>query len=423
MALVTDPKLINPWGIATNPTGGAFWVSDNGTGVTSLYQGDVGGSAFIATAGLPSVTGLGSPTGQVFNGTTDFVVSSGASSGPAVFLFASEDGSITAWNPSVPIPAPSTKAQVVVPASTAVFKGIAIANNSIGSKTGNFLYAADFHGGVIDVFDKNFQLTTLGSSFTDPALPTGFAPFNVQNLGGKLYVAYAKQDAAKHDDTAGAGNGIVDVFDTSGKLLQRLVTGGSLNSPWGVALAPVGFGPFGGDLLVGNFGDGRVNAFDPSTGSLVGALRNATGNPLTIDGLWGMTFGNGVTAGDKSTLYFAAGPGGEAHGLFGSIKPFTPNSVAVGSSVNNVGTVDVFSADDHQKQFTLTPFGAGFHGEVRVATGDVNGDGVPDISVGTGAGNATQVQIIDGATQKILFSVSPFESSFTGGVFVAMGGL
>jgi uncharacterized protein (TIGR03118 family) len=413
--------LINAWGIGLSPTTGAFWVSDNGTGKTTLYVGDVAGSKF-ANAGLV-VSGLGNPTGQVFNPTTDFKISAGGATAAAVFIFVSEDGSITAWNPGVPPPGPSTQAQVVVPASNAVFKGVTIATNTIGSKTGNFLYAADFRDNKVDVFDGTFKATTLDGTFTDPTLPAGFAPFNVENLNGKLYVTFAKQDAAMHDDVRGPGNGFVDVFDTSGKFLQRLVSNGNLNSPWGLAIAPAGFGGFGGDLLVGNFGDGHVNAYDPTTGTFAGTLKNTDGDILTIDGLWGLTFGNGVTAGDKSTLYFTAGPGGENHGLFGSLKASTEHLIAVGSNAGGVGTVDVFGADAHNKQFSLMPFGPNFKGEVRVATGDINGDGIPDIAVGTGPGAPTQVAIFDGATQKQLFSIQPFEASFTGGVFVSMGDL
>ena len=209
----------------------------------------------------------------------------------------------------------------------AVYKGLAL--GSSGGK--NYLYAANFSAGRVDVFDANFVPVALAGTFTDPNLPAGFAPFNVQNVGGKLYVTYAVQDAAKHDDVSGPGNGYVNVFDTSGQLLQRFASQGPLNSPWGVVLAPAGFGGFGGALLVGNFGDGRINAFNPTTGAWLGALQDGSGKAIAIDGLWGLTFGNGTKAGDTHTLYFTAGIAGsgtvEDHGLFGSIAPSA--SVAV----------------------------------------------------------------------------------------------
>src|SRR5262249_25349682 len=206
-------------------------------------------------------------------------------SGPAVFIFASETGQITGWNPRVPLPAPSTHAQLGVTVPGAVFKGLAIANNG----SGNFLYAADFHNGQIDVFDSQFHQTSLAGSFTDPDLPQGYAPFNIQNLDGKLYVTYAQQDADGQNNVPGKGKGFVDVFDTTGNLLQRVASGGPLNSPWGLALAPDGFGPFGGDLLVGNFGDGHINAYDPADNfAFRRQLLGTDGSPVVIPGLWAL---------------------------------------------------------------------------------------------------------------------------------------
>ena len=321
-AAITDPNLVNPWGIAISPNGGAFWISNNGTGTSTLYTGDVGGSAFAKaglTVTLPGAGGAsGSPTGQIFNPTKDFNVTVNGKTGPALFITAAEDGTLTGWNPST-----GTSAALTATTTNAVYKGLAIGS----SGTNNYLYAANFRTGAIDVFDKNYALTTLGGTFTDPNAPAGYAPFNVQNLNNKLYVTYAKQDAAKHDDVSGTGNGFVDVFDTSGNMLQRLATGSgaggtldALDSPWGVAQAPTGFGAFSGDLLVGNFGSGRIDALDPTTGAFLGQLATPSSSPLTIDGLWGLSFGNGKSAGDNSTLYFTAGPDGESHGLFGSLK-------------------------------------------------------------------------------------------------------
>jgi len=309
----TDPNLVNPWGMASGPTT-PIWVSDNGTDKTTLYSGGIAGSPLVPSAlvvGIPN----GEPTGQVFNPSTDFSVANGAASGPALFIFASEAGSITGWNPGVPPPAPSTNAQVGVTVPDAVYKGLAITTGSHG----DFLYAANFHTGAIDVFNGSYQLVHRSGNFTDPSLPAGYAPFNIQNIDGLLYVTYAKQDAAKHDDVAGAGHGFVDVYDLRGHLLRRLVSRGQLNSPWGLAIAPDGFGRFSGDLLVGNFGDGTINAYNPSSGHFVGQLKNEDGNVIAINGLWGLRFGDG-TAGSPTTLVFTAGIADEAHGLMGTIE-------------------------------------------------------------------------------------------------------
>ncbi|MGH7139194.1 MAG: TIGR03118 family protein, partial [Pirellulales bacterium] len=319
--LVIDPNLVNPWGIGLAPTTGDFWIADNGADVATLYGGDVAGSTFSKAGLVVSIPG-GAPTGQVFNGTSDFIIHSETASAPALFIFASENGSITGWNPAVPPPPPSTHAQTGATVPGAVYKGLALGNN--GSV--NELFATNFAAGTIDVFDGSFHRVTLAAgAFTDPNLPAGYAPFGIANLGGKLYVSYALQDPAKHDDVAGFGHGFVDVYDASGVLLDRLVTGtpgdpnSPLNSPWGMAIAPAGFGGFGGDLLVGNFGDGKINAFDPNTGTFLGTLSDPSGQPLVIDGLWALQFGNGATAGDPSTLFFSAGTDGEQHGTFGAL--------------------------------------------------------------------------------------------------------
>jgi uncharacterized protein (TIGR03118 family) len=309
VARIADPNLVNPWGMAAGPNT-PLWVADNNANVSSIYTGGVRGSIPKINPLVVSIPG-GAPTGIVFNPTNGFVVHVGNASGAAKFIFDSENGQISAWFPTVP---PITQAQSEFTSPTAVYKGLALASTSHGM----FIYAANFHDGTVDVFDKNFKPTTLSGSFTDPDIPTGFAPFDIQELGGKLYVTYALQKPGKHDDMAGPGNGFVDVYDTNGHLLRRLVSHGDLNSPWGLALAPDDFGAFSGDLLVGNFGDGAIHAYDPRTGAPEGQLMNQDGNPVVIDDLWGLRFGNGIT-GTRNTLLFTAGIADETHGLFGEI--------------------------------------------------------------------------------------------------------
>ena len=313
LAQLTDPDLVNPWGMAAGPAT-PVWVADNGTDKATIYPGFVNGSPIQKAPLVVSIPG-GAPTGQVFNGTPGFEVRDGDASGPALFLFDSEAGLVTGWNPGVPPPPPSTQAQLGARVRHAIYKGLAIATTSAGT----FLYGADFHRGRIDVFDQGFDRVHLPGRFQDRKLPRGYAPFNVQELGGRLYVAYAKQDADREDEVAGPGRGFVDVYSTSGHLLHRLIRRGQLNAPWGLVLAPAGFGRFSGDLLVGNFGDGRINAYDPRTGAFRGRLRHEDGSPIEIEGLWALRFGNGVT-GDPTTLLFTAGIDDEAHGLFGAIQ-------------------------------------------------------------------------------------------------------
>jgi uncharacterized protein (TIGR03118 family) len=320
LAATTDPNLVNAWGIARNPTG-PFWVADNGTGVSTLYDG----SGDLFPVGMPlvvsvpppegSAPGAGSaPTGIVFNGTSDFVVTEGENSSPALFIFSTEDGTISGWSPNVD----ATAAILTVDDSDeeTIYKGLAIGTNA----DGNFLYATNFHGNEVAVYDRTFAEVDLAGSFTDPSLPAGFAPFGIQNISGALYVTYAKQDADGEDDVPGPGNGYVDVFDTDGNLIGRFASQGSLNSPWGLALAPPDFGPFSNAVLVGNFGDGRVNAFDPVSGDFLGQLTGDDGSAITIDGLWGLSFGNGGNAGAEDVLFFTAGINDEQDGLFGSIQ-------------------------------------------------------------------------------------------------------
>jgi uncharacterized protein (TIGR03118 family) len=306
-----DANLVNSWGITASPTS-PWWVADNGMDVSTLYNG-AGEAQFPPT---PLVVGVdGGPTGTVWNGSSGFVVTDGnGHSGSSVFMFATEAGTVRGWNPAVPPPPRSTQSFVVVDKTGegAVFKGLAIA--------GDRLYATDFHNAKIDVFDSGFN--QIPGGFVDPKLPKGYAPFGIQVLGGNVFVSYAKQDATAHDEVDGQALGIVDEYSTAGTLIVRVAQHGRLNAPWGMAMAPSNFGEASGDLLVGNFGDGRINVFEPKNGSFEpkGQLGGSHGKPVTIDGLWGIGFGNGSGSGDTDDLYFAAGPDGENHGLFGEVS-------------------------------------------------------------------------------------------------------
>jgi uncharacterized protein (TIGR03118 family) len=422
LALVTDPNLVNPWGLALNPSNGVFWVADNGTGVSTLYDGNgqpaPAGSPLVVTIPPPNGSPAGTtaaPTGIVFSNGPGFSVSKSGKTGPAFFVFATEDGTISGWNPTVD---PTNAILVVDNSATSVYKGLALGTNS----TGTFLFASNFRTGKVDVFDQNFAPATLTGSFTDPNIPAGFAPFNIKNLGGKLFVTYAKQNAAKHDDVAGVGNGFVDVYDTNGMLLQRLASGGLLNSPWGETIAPAQFGDFSNDLLVGNFGDGHVNAFDPTTGAFRGQLKDNTGNTLTINGLWALTFGNGTGAADANTLYFAAGINDEQDGLFGKLQAVSVAPLmAVGSDAGGAPEVKVFDSTTGAMKFDFNAYGANFTGGVRVAVGDVTGDGVPDIVTAPGPGGGPDIRVFDGKTGALVREFLAYDVSFTGGVFVAVG--
>jgi uncharacterized protein (TIGR03118 family) len=326
VAPLTDSDLVNAWGLSASPgtdqvPGSPLWVSDNGTDKTTLYQGATATS--VSKAALVVQISSGAPTGQVFNtDTSGFVVrDADGNSGPARFIFASENGGIDGWNPAVGAtgPGPSTVTEVAVRnGANAVYKGLAIAQASDGH---TYLYAANFRSGRVEAYDNTFTPVQLpGGQFADPRIPAGYAPFNVQELAGKLYVSYARQDPLLKDDVAGQGHGFVDVFSNDGGFIRRLVTRGQLDSPWGLALAPAGFGGFGGALLVGNFGNGHINAYDPVTGAHLGQLRSTNGKPIVIDGLWALRFGNGNAA-KTGELLFSAGPADETHGLLGKIVP------------------------------------------------------------------------------------------------------
>jgi uncharacterized protein (TIGR03118 family) len=347
MAVTTDPSLVNPWGMARSTTS-PWWISDNNSGLSTLYNGaGVKSSLSVTIPAPPTVTPPSAPTGVVFNGSaTDFLI---APAMPAHFIFATEDGTICGWNSG------ATAALVVNDSATAVYKGITTADVN-GAR---YLYVANFRSGHVEVYDTTFKLVHFGptdnddwdhdgdhdrddrdrsrkESFDDDRIPWGYAPFNVQNIGGSIFVTYAKQDSARHDDVAGEGFGFVDVYTPTGKLERRLEHGPWLNAPWGVVWAPRDFGEFSNRVLVGNFGSGQIAAYDGFSGKFIGMMLTYT-NPttmtgeetLTIDGLWGLTFGNSAfgvlaatgtgSAGPYNSLYFTAGPDGETHGLLGTL--------------------------------------------------------------------------------------------------------
>jgi uncharacterized protein (TIGR03118 family) len=330
-----DPRLINPWGNVASATS-PFWVCD--LGLSTIYTVSATNATPMGTPNAttqPTIPGVGgskgSCTGIVANVApattppTFPVTAPGKAPAAASFIFVTEDGVLSAWSGG----ADATQAFTQMDNSgSAVYKGLALIVTPAVQ-----LYAANFKSGGIDVFDAQFKPVTMpAGSFVDPKVPAGFAPFNIWNIGGKLYVAYAKQDANKKFDAAGVGNGYVSVYDSTGKLLQSLVAGGTgslLNSPWGLAIAPATFGKFANTLLVGNFGDGMINAYDPTTGAFQGTLQDASGNNIVLPGLWALLFGNGGSGGDKDTLYFTAGPGGQKHGILGSIQA-NPNVAATG---------------------------------------------------------------------------------------------
>lgn len=316
-AKVTDSHVQNPWGLAAAP-GGPLWVSNNGASVSTVYtlKNEVPQiQNLVVKLGPQDNPTAWAPTGLVWNpNPNQFTFQGDKQKVGAVFIFASEDGRIVAWNPSAN--GDNTIANTVVSTPNAVYKGLALATNA----DGNFIFATNFHAGTVEAFDTSFAPAPK-LRFVDRNIPTGFAPFGIANINGELFVSFAKQDADKHDDVAGAGNGFVDVFTTSGELVRRFVSRGVLNSPWGMTRAPLGIGQFGGAILVGNFGDGRINAFDNS-GSFLGTLRGRNGQPIVINGLWSLMFGT-FTGADPEDLYFSAGINDEVNGLIGELSLVT----------------------------------------------------------------------------------------------------
>ena len=315
LAPVTDGNLQNTWGLARGAAT-PWWIANNGTASTSVYTG---AGARVDIGGIPAQGVPGAPTGAVFSGIagqfqvgTDTDPTLGASN----FIFDSEDGTISAWR----IGSKAAQVTVDMSSSGAVFKGLAISNGTSGPR----LYATDFANGQVDVFDGGWNQVKTPGAFVDPRLPAHFAPFGIQTIGDRVFVTYAKQQPGSDDEAHGQGLGIVDAFDLDGKFLGRVAQHGQLNAPWGLAWAPAGFGRFGGDLLVGNFGDGQINAYaEMSNGHFEhrGTLHAATHGKLSIDGLWALEFGNTGPNGDAQTLFFTAGIDDEAHGLFGTITP------------------------------------------------------------------------------------------------------
>ena len=341
---VLDPHLVNPWGVAES-SGSPIWVADNNQGVSTLYN--IGGGAPVSIVPLvvsvpapaDALNPKGTPTGAVFNtgaATQQFKISGFdrngvAATAPALFMFATEDGTIVGWNPGVnPAGFDINKAGsygiVAVNNSSnptaadgAVYKGLAIASDAAGN---SFLYASNFRAGTVEVYDASFhRLPMPAGAFTDRRLPHGYAPFNIVLSGGKLFVTYARQDKSKHDDAAGHGRGVVNTFDLSGRMLARFTERGQLNSPWGLVQAPASFGQFAGAVLIGNFGDGRIHAFESGTGQFLGPVVNSVGQEILIDGLWSLSVGNGRAGGDADAIYFTAGPNDEKDGLLGSLRP------------------------------------------------------------------------------------------------------
>jgi uncharacterized protein (TIGR03118 family) len=349
-AAATDPTLINPWGISVGPQ---FWIDSPGSGL-SLVEDASGNKAFAVTVPAGQSTSThGTPAGTVYNTDTALFPVAGSY---AQFLFGTLDGTIAAWNASTP------QAVTVVnnSASGASYTDIAVD----GTANGSFLLAANFASGKVDVFNSNFAPANLTGGFADPSIPSDFAPFGIHAIGGKIFVTYAQRNAQGRENV-GAGLGYVDVFDTEGNLLQSAISQGNLNAPWGMALAPAGFGALGGDLLVGNFGDGIINAYDPTTYAFIGQVKDAAGNPVTNAGLWEIVFGaNG--AGDPNTLYFAAGINSEKDGLFGSIAVAAAAGTANFTFSASTGTVSVTASQPGTASLSLGSEN-GFSGAVSLS--------------------------------------------------------
>jgi len=374
VADLTDPNLVNPWGIAESATS-PFWISENGTGLATVYSTSATATIAIASLkvtiprGAASGTGPGPVTGQLSNSTTVFLIGTTKAS----FLFCTADGTISGWNGGA-----AATIEVDNSSKSAVYDGMVLG----GTATAPQLYVANFHAGTVEVYDGNFAPVTLAAgAFTDAQIPSGFAPFNIVNLGGKLYVAYAKQDSTGKVDVAGPGNGYVDIFDMSGNLTTRLIAAGALNAPWGMAIAPANFGVFSNMLLVGNFGNGLVNVYDPVAGTSMGALQNPSGLAISISGLWALQVGNGKSGGDANAVYFTAGPGNQQHGLLGSLQ-----AAPVLQTSNPVVNGGDFLATSGIAEYTwITVFGSNMSSTTRSwQTSDMPNGKLPTLLDGVG---------------------------------------
>jgi uncharacterized protein (TIGR03118 family) len=359
----TDPNLINPWGVYTSATS-PFWVNDTGTGLATVYTSNGTPNATTKPAIPGASSANGSPTGGVANATGGFLVQGKVPN----FLFVTADGTISGWASAVD----ATKAFIQVNNSTAgaVYYGMAISATTTNANPQ--IFAANFHSGAIEVYDTNFKPVTLAAgAFVDSSVPAGYGPFNIWNLGGKLYVTWAQQNAAKTAWVDGAGLGAVSIFDLSGNLLQHVATGGPLNAPWGVAIAPATFGAFAGDLLIGNFGDGAINAFDPASGKSLGALADQNGNNISIPGLWALIVGNGGNGGDPNAIYFSAGGANQKHGLLGSIQ--AAPVVSANAVINAAGPAGGIASNT-----LISIYGASLAPVTRsLATTDISGTTLP----------------------------------------------
>jgi uncharacterized protein (TIGR03118 family) len=371
----TDKHLINPWGIAFVP-GGPFWISDNNSGFSTLYDNQGVPQSLIVTIPPPSgAPGPATPTGIVANSTTSFAVNGS----PAFFIFSTEDGTISAWtggnNAVLEVDNPNFNS-----GTDPVYKGLALLTNG----TGNFLLAANFRNARVDVFDSTFKPTALTANFTDPTIPAGFAPFSIHVLNNnQIFIAYAMQDSQKHDPTNAPGNGFVSLFDANGNFVRRVISQGSLNSPWGLVTASANFGQFSNDLLVGNFGDGKINAFDPATGNLIGTVNDANGNPLVNGSLWELVFDPTGQTGAKDTLYFSSGLVNEGDGLFGAIAVAKTQPTTASFSIATAApTLTVVKGQSASTMLTVTPAN-GFNGTVSFSCSGLPGGATCSFSPAT----------------------------------------